>query len=117
VILPARIDADQRQIPVRLIGMAGAHLLERLGHHTLPLLRHMALDQGIERLVIGMDSGRQPQCRPEKSLDIPGAAMIERGSAKRLHDRRHLGKVGRRVREGKARHRVAAERQGNDPDY
>jgi hypothetical protein len=58
--LARRVDADQRQIPMRLLGMMTTHLLDDREHVRLDALGHRALHQSAHGLFVGMNVRRKP---------------------------------------------------------
>jgi hypothetical protein len=84
-VLPARINADHRQVPMRIGRMVAAHLIEGV-EEELPLrLGNRAFEQRSERIVIGMRSGRQPQRCAQMAFDTISSRVIERSAAEGVH--------------------------------
>ncbi len=52
------VGSDEWQIPMRHFGMEPAHLLKRAEYRLLAVLRNRALEEGDERLLIGLDTRR-----------------------------------------------------------
>ena len=67
-----RINPDQRQVPVRLIGMILPHLLEHREQGILVLLRDGALKMGHQSPFIGLRAWRPPQRGGLDIVDEPG---------------------------------------------
>src|SRR5262245_15071572 len=83
------IDADERQVPVRLLGMMTPHLL----HDRRRFAKHGARDRALHDLSHGLLVRSGPWRKPERGTEI--AFSVERAAA---------GEACARKRAGEARH-------------
>jgi len=107
-----RIDADQRQIPVRLLGMVIRHLL----HHGDPvpadMRRHGLLHQDAHRLFVRLGARRQPErCSLVAFRDMRRTAL--EGCTTECADKpREACKINARIGPAPPRRRIGAEGEG-----
>jgi hypothetical protein len=90
----SRIDPDERQVPVRLVGMVAPHLLEDGEEVLLSVVWEATMDEVDETLFIGLDTRWQPQ---RSGLDIAneGDRTGVEGFATQCSDRvREVPQVG-----------------------
>src|SRR5262245_41650488 len=114
VALVYRLYPNERQIPMRLFGMIGAHLLEDGERISSFPCGDGALDHGAELIAVGVDLRRQPQRRPCIAVHIVGAPMSA-GVAPECSDKwREMGEVLMRVGIDPARRWIRAKCQGDN---
>jgi len=85
-ILLQRLDADERQVPMRRLRMKLAHLPDELEHVALPRSVHAALDDRDQLRFIGLDAGRQPQCSARTARNFERALCRERLATERTDE-------------------------------
>ena len=111
-----RVDADQRQVPVRLPRVIFRHLLKYRGPIRELRFRHRVLHHVIESVVVGLDPGRQPQ----RGAGIAGrrirAATFKRAATEGAGQPRHGREILLRVRPRPARHRIRRKCQDEGLD-
>ncbi len=110
------IDADERQIPVRLVRVNRAHLLEEGGDRREVPGSDGARDHRVEGGVVDLGAGRQPEGGALELLRVGGGAEREGGAAE---DARELGErlvILLRIGIDPPRGRVVRERPRDDGD-
>lgn len=83
-----RLDAHERQIPVRLARMVLPHLPDDFEQVVAPRRVHRALNDVDELRLIGFGTGRQPQRNPRVLGNLEGVSGLESSSAKPAHELR-----------------------------
>jgi hypothetical protein len=112
VAMTGRIDADQRQVPVRLLRMVGSHRFEHGGKLAFPSRRQACPDC----LLIELATRREPKRYSPIVRDVARSSFCESAAAKRVHQYREAGQILRRLWIGPAGHRIRTECERKDGD-
>src|SRR5262245_14659997 len=97
VALVYRLYPNERQIPMGLFGMIGAHLLEDGERVSSFPCGDGALEHSAEFIAIGVDLRRQPQRRACIAVHIVGAPMSKGLAPEGLNKGWEMGEVLMRV--------------------
>jgi hypothetical protein len=92
-----RINADERQIPVRLPRMKASHLLEYGKSISPDVFGYRLLDQANQRFLIWVDAGRKPERHGSATVQRVGGVVFEGPPSKSSHERRKIVKVVVRI--------------------
>jgi hypothetical protein len=111
-----RINSDQWQVPVRLIGMILPHLLEHREQGVLVLLWDSTLKVGHQSLFVRLHAWRQPQRSGLGIADEVGRAALKGPASKDPDKIREVLQITLRSRIGPARGRVHAEGENDRSD-
>jgi hypothetical protein len=107
LVLVRRVDIDQRQMPMRLVGVILRHLLEQGGALIALGVRHSALHDLAHLFLVRMNAGRNPQRRAGGGAD---GASVGKGIAAECPDEaRHDSEIVMRVRPGPPRDRIVGK--------
>jgi hypothetical protein len=110
--MTGRIDADQRQVPVRLLRMVGSHRFKHGGELAFPSRRQTCPD----RRLIELSTRRKPKRRACIVLDVTRSSFCESAAAKRAHQYREASQILRRLGIGPAGYRIRTEGERKDGD-
>src|SRR5262249_742360 len=105
--------ADHRQIPVWLGRMGFTHAVEDAGNLLKPMRRQTVLHDGAECLLVGVDTGREPERSASKPAYLVTRTGLKSHPAQCTDDSREMSKVGMWMGVCPARYRVGAEGQGD----
>jgi len=114
--LMCRVDADQRQVPVRFARVVRGHLLDYGRGFLSKGERNRLLDHGTKRFLVGMHPRRQPHRRPGVAVGAEGASVGKCPAAERADQSRHGRKVLVCVRPGPSCHGIRCESQHHGSD-
>src|SRR5262249_21091581 len=73
-----RVDAKPREVPVRILRMAGVHLLQHPESVLQALRRHALLQDRNDRLSVGLNAGWDPPRHGRKPFQRPHRLVAER---------------------------------------
>jgi hypothetical protein len=111
-----RVDAEERQVPVRFTRVIAIHLLEDPGDLLLNPFGRRALHERDQGVLVRVDIGREPESGPRVTVDTVGGLVRKRAAAERSDEGGEVTEVLLRVRPRPSRGRVGTERQYHRAD-
>jgi hypothetical protein len=110
------LNADRRQIPMRIAWMVGRHLAKHGIHIRHDVGRHALIHDSGDRIFVRLHTRRNPQRTPEIAVDPPNGPGREGLARERPDEPPKVGEVSLWIAIRPARHRVCGEGQGHNAD-